>query len=251
MGLALATRVEAAGANDAAKPLPQFSHPLEITNTYLPLARLQQDVLVGKEGKKNVRVERTAMPDLHKNFSVGNQAVEALVVEDRVFEDGELVELTLDYFAQADDGTVYYLGEDVDEYENGKVVGHSGAWLFGKHTQTLGVAMPAHPKVGDRFRGEDVPKITREDDEVVSASETLTLPMGAYRNCLKIKMVQSSGDVEYAYFLPDVGCVKEVPKDGELLLRSHKTQKAPEAPAARRYHRHAPWRSHAANWQHP
>ena len=83
-------------------------------------------------------------------------------MEDREYAGGKLAEVTLDYFAQADDGTVYYLGEDVDEYKDGKVVGHSGAWLLGKDTQKPGVLMPAHPEIGDKFKSEDVPKITCE-----------------------------------------------------------------------------------------
>jgi hypothetical protein len=155
---------------------PRFSHPQAITNPYLPLASLKQDVYENESG----RVERTAKPDVHKTFQVGDQTVEALAVEDRDYESGKLTEVTLDYFAQADDGTVYYLGEDVDEYRNGQVVGHSGAWLWGKDTQHPGVLMPAHPQVGDKFRAEDVPHITWEKDEVVSVSDTVTGPAGTY-----------------------------------------------------------------------
>ena len=212
----------AAKTNDARQTLPKFTHPLEITNPFLPLAFLQQDILERKSG----RVERTAKPELHKSFKVGDQTVEALVVEDREFEDGKLAEVALDYFAQADDGTVYYLGEDVDEYKNGKVTGHSGAWLLGVQTQHPGVLMPAHPKVGDKFKSENVPKITTEDDEVVSLSETVTVPAGTYKNCLKIKEVLSDGGTEYKYYAPGVGCVKEVEPEGELNLKSHETKKA-------------------------
>jgi hypothetical protein len=211
---------------DAPKNLPKFSHPLEITNLYLPLASLKQDILEGKEGRKSVRVERTAKPQLHKGFKVGDQTVEALVVEDRDYEDGKLVETTLDYFAQADDGAVYYLGEDVDNYKDGKVTGHSGAWLYGKDTQQLGVLMPAHPKVGDKFRSEDVPKITTEDDEVISVSESATVPAGAFQSCVKIKEKASDGATEYKLYAPGVGCVKEILEDGELSLKSHETTQA-------------------------
>jgi hypothetical protein len=212
--------------------LPRFSHPREITNPYLPLASLKQDILAGKEGSKKVRVERTARPDLHKTFTINDQSVEALAVEDREFENGQLAEVAVDYFAQADDGAVYYLGETVDEYKNGKVVGHSGAWMYGVDTKIPGVLMPAKPKVGDKFRSEDVPKITREDDEVVSVSETATVPAGAYRDCVKIKEVLSDGKIEYKYYAKGVGCVKEVPEEGELLLQSHTTKAKAQNTAA-------------------
>jgi hypothetical protein len=150
--------------------------------------------------------------------------VDSLVVEDREFEDGKLTEVTLDYFAQSDDGAVYYLGEDVDEYENGKVTGHSGAWLYGVHTQRPGVLMPAHPRVGDKFKSEDVPKITTEDDEVLSVNETVTVPAGKFQNCIKIKEVLSDGGTEYKYYAPRVGCVRELPVDGDVPLKSHTTR---------------------------
>src|SRR3974390_311799 len=72
--------------------LPRFSHPLEITNSFLPLGHLKQDVLQSK----TERVERTAKPELHKTFKIGGQTVEALVIEDREFQDGKLAEVALD-----------------------------------------------------------------------------------------------------------------------------------------------------------
>ena len=220
LAVALAT---AGGFNATAADNPpalKFSHPREITNLYLPLATLKQAILES-DGE---RVERTVKPDVRRTFVIAGQTVEALAVEDREFVSGKLAEVTLDYFAQADDGTVYYLGEDVDEYTNGKVTGHSGAWLLGKDTPTPGVLMPAHPRAGDRFKSEDVPRITREQDEVVSLSDTVTVPAGTYANCLKIKEVASDGDNEYKYYAPGVGCVKEVESGGELSLRSRRSK---------------------------
>jgi uncharacterized membrane protein YkoI len=215
-----ALETKEAAKNAAQAPLPKFSHPAKITNPYLPLASLKQDIL------KNAaeRIERTAKPEVHKTFQVGGQSVEALTVEDREFNAaGELIEATRDYFAQDDDGNVYYMGEDVDEYKNGKVSGHSGAWLFGKDTQKLGLLMPAHPKVGDKFKSEDAAPITWEADEVVSLSETATVPAGTYRNCLKIKENASDGDTEYKLYAPNVGCVEEIEGTIPLPLQSHST----------------------------
>jgi len=201
-----------------------FSHPRDITNPFLPLKSLKQDVLEGKEGSKTIRIERTAKPDLHKAFKIGKQTVEALAIEDREFENGELSEVAMDYFAEADDGTVLYLGEDVDTYKNGKITGHEGAWMLGKDTKTPGVLMPGHPKVGDKFKSEDVNKDIHEEDEVISSSDTVTVPSGTYKNCLKIKEMLADGEIEYKYFASGVGCVREMPKDGDVLLKSHETR---------------------------
>ena len=205
--------------SQVAKP-PAFSHSRDITNPYLPLASLKQDILENK----NERVERTARPDVHKVFQLGGQTFEALTVEDREYSPGgDLIEATLDYFAQDDDGNVYYLGEDVDTYKNGKVSGHSGAWLLGKDTQKPGVLMPAHPQIGDKFMSEDVPKITWEKDEVVSLSETVTVPAGIFSNCVKIKETASDGDTEIKFYAPGVGCIEEIEGAAALPLKSHTT----------------------------
>jgi len=208
-------------SSDAAQaPLPEFLHPRDITNPYLPLASLRQDILENE----NERVERTAKPEVHKTFRLGGQPVVALTVEDREYTaSGDLTEATLDYFAQDDDGNVYYLGEDVDEYKNGKVTGHSGAWLLGKDTQKPGLLMPAHPKVGDQFMSEDVQKITWEKDEVISVSETATVPAGTFHDCVKVKERASDGATEFKFYAPGIGCVAEMESDGSLPLKSHTT----------------------------
>ena len=212
-----------AADNVAAQAPPRFSHPREVTNPYLPLAGLHQDILESI----SLRIERTVKPDLHKSFVIGGQTVDALVVEDREFEGGRLKEVALDYVAQDDQGCVYYLGEDVDEYnKDGKVTSHPGVWSYGKHTTKLGILMPAHPAVGDKFKPEDVPRITWEEDEVVSLSETVTVPAGTYSNCLKIREKLSDGKTEYKYYAPGIGCVMEVEEEGAVTLRSHQTRLA-------------------------
>jgi hypothetical protein len=212
------TMLSASAAN---KPLTQlkFTNPRNITNPYLPLVSLKQDILEGREGPATVRIERTSKPDVHKTFSIGEQKVDALAVEDREFKNGQLAEVALDYFAQADDGTVLYLGEDVDEYRGGKVVGHSGSWLFGKDTKNPGLIMPAQPRVGAKFKSEDVNSEIHEDDEVISASESVTVPAGKYRNCVKVKETLAEGDVEYKYYAFGIGCVRE----DDVVLKSHQT----------------------------
>lgn len=208
--------IPAMSAQDHPNPAPKFSHPKEITNPYLPLASLKQDILEGTEKGHPLRVERTVKPG-SKIFSINGQEVEALIMEDREFINGQIEEVALDYFAQDDDGTVYYLGEDVDNYKDGKVVAHEGAWLYGKDTKKLGVIMPAHPRVGQKFSPEDVGKVTKENDVVVSLSEKASVPAGKFENCMKIKETNSDGESEEKLYAPGIGAIKEE----DLLLMSH------------------------------
>jgi len=201
----------------------KFSHPRDITNPYLPLAWLKQDVLEGTEGGKKIRVERTALPDRRKTFQMGGQSVEAFVVEDRAWVAGQLAEVAVDYLAQDDFGNVYYLGEDVDEYTDGKVASHDGAWLLGKDTQIPGVIITAHPKKGEKFRSETVSKEISEADVVVGVDETITVPAGTYAHCVKVEEHPAGEGVEYKYYAPGVGVVREIPADGDEQLTIHTT----------------------------
>jgi hypothetical protein len=199
----------------------KFSHPTAIDNPYLPLSNLKQDILEGTEDGKKMRVERTAKPDMHKTFKFGGMTVEVLVVEDRAFVDGQLEEVAEDYFAQDDNGTVYYLGEDTDEYKDGKIASHEGSWLTGKDSPVPGVMFPAHAKLGAKWRPEDVSRSIDERDEIVALGETVTMPAGTFKDCVKVKETLADGKVEYKYYCRGVGVVREMPSDGDERLISH------------------------------
>ena len=199
----------------------KFSHPRDITNPYFPMSSLKQDVLEGTEDGKKMRIERTALLDKHRTFKIAGQEVDAFVIEDRSFKDGELEEVALDYFVQDDAGTVYYLGEEVDNYEGGKLKDHEGSWMLGRDSEVPGVIFPAKPKVGDKFMPEDVSDEIREKDEILSVTETVVTPAGTFKDCIKIKELLADGEVEHKYYAPGVGVVREVPADGEVLLISH------------------------------
>jgi hypothetical protein len=199
-----------------------FSHPRKITNPYLPLANLKEDILVGgKEASE--RVVRTARPDLLKTFTINGKKVQALTVVDQESIGGKVIEITRDYFAQDDAGNVYYLGEDVDSYKNGKITGHDGAWLLGKDTAMPGLLLPAKPKMHSSFSSENVPQITTERDKIISLSAKVTVPAGTFRNCVKVEEHASDGSTEFKYFAPGIGCVMEQESDGSTKLQSHST----------------------------
>ena len=152
---------------------------------------------------------------------VGDMKVEALVVEDRSFLNGELEEVATDYFAQDDNGNVYYLGEEVDEYKDGKIINHEGSWMTGKDTQVPGVLFPAKPTVGAKWRSEDVSKTISEKDEIISINETVTVPAGTFKDVIKVKEKLGDGKTEFKYYAKGFGVIREMPSDGDELLVSH------------------------------
>ena len=99
--------------------------------------------------------ERDEMSVTHQTKKV--MGVECVVVDDRAWEDGKLIEKTYDWFAQDNKGTVWYFGEDTKEYENGKVVSTKGSWEAGVDGAKPGIIMPADPKVGQSYHQEYYP----------------------------------------------------------------------------------------------
>ena len=216
---ALATLAAGVGSSQAVGPdqsKAEFSDPTDIDNRYYPLTEFERCVLRGKEDGARIRVVRTTL-ERTKMFEHNGEPVRAAVIKDREFEDGELVERTFDYFAQDDRGTVWYLGEDVDEIENGKVVGHGGAWLYGKDTNKMGVGMPANPQVGSRWRHEDVPGGPIEDDKVVAILDKVTVRGKTYHDVLKVRELVHD-EREFKLYAPRVGNIQEKPPDGRLGL---------------------------------
>ena len=145
--------------------------------------------------------------------------IQSRAVEDREEANGQLVEVTLDYYAidQANND-VYYMGEDVDVYENGKVVNHEGSWLSGVNGATFSMMLPCKPQAGQRFYQEQAPN-AKDRIEIKSTSEKLTTPAGAFDHCI---LVEESSPLEkgtdHKWYAPGVGPVK----DAEMDLVSHR-----------------------------
>lgn len=138
--------------------------------------------------------------------------VETRVVEDRETKNGALTELTHDYFAiDPSTGDVYYFGEDVDVYRNGKVVGHEGAWLSGVGGAKFGLMMPGKPAVGMKFYQEQAPRIAMDRIEILSVSERMIVPAGTFEKCLHVRETSpiEKGLSDGKWYAPGVGCVKD------------------------------------------
>ncbi len=193
-----------------------------VDNPIFPLSSGGTAVYEGEETDPDtgevitLRVESTVLPET--DVIAG---IEVTVVEVKDYENGELVESTLDYYAQHVDGTVYYLGERVDDYEGGEVVGHTGQWLAGEGENLPGVFMPAAPAAGDEFEQERAPGIAEDRSKVIAVDLEVTTPAGAFAGCIQTEDYDPIGDVtESKYYCPAVGLVREESEDLRLELVS-------------------------------
>jgi len=104
------------------------------SNAYFILEPGRTLVLEGKEGGKHTVLTVTVLDE-----TVKVAGVETRVVEERETVNGQLVELSRNYFAASTKTKdIYYFGEDVDMYRNGKLTGHAGSWRAGEKGATFG-----------------------------------------------------------------------------------------------------------------
>ena len=183
-------------------------------NRFFILETGHQRVYRGKEGHKTVDLVITVL-DQTKRVA----GVETRVVEERESANGQLVEVSRNYFAiGATTKNVYYFGEEVDIYNKGRITSHEGAWLAGVNGANHGIAMPAENKVGDKYYQEQSPKVALDRAETISLTETVHTPAGTFEHCLKVRETTPlEPGVGHKLYAPGIGLVS----DGALKLVGH------------------------------
>lgn len=109
-------------------------------------------------------------------------------MEEKEWKNDELYEVARNFFTiNKETGDVFYFGEEVVFYKDGKVVSHKGAWLVGENDATAGLVMPGKPKLGMKYYHEISPGKAMDRAEVIDTDHTLETPAGTFSQCLKTK----------------------------------------------------------------
>jgi len=182
---------------------PSFSHSTEITNPLFPISRLRSVVLLGHVGGKPFRTETTLLPGT-KTVDWDGEQVRVLVSQYVAYLNGRLEEVALDRYAAADDGSVWYFGEDVFDYEHGAVAITEGTWLAGRDGPPA-MIMPAKPKVGDAFRTENITGIVFEEVTIKSTGKTVDGPVGPVEGAIVGEELHADRTHEDKTFAPGYG----------------------------------------------
>lgn len=188
-----------------------------IDNPYLPLPVGRTLVYEGVSDGERERVEVTVTARTREVMGVTT-----IVVRDRAFVEGALVEDTFDWFAQDRWGNVWYFGEETAEYQDGEVVTRAGSWEAGVDGAQPGVVMLAEPRVGDRYRQEFYEGEAEDMARVLALGEALTVPAGSYDDVLVTEdWTPLEPDVlEQKSYAPGMGVVLErVVEGGSGVLR--------------------------------
>jgi hypothetical protein len=174
-----------------------------VTNPLFPVSNQELVLLLGRVDGKAFRTEVTLLPET-RIIEWQGQQVETLVSQYVAYLDGRIHEVTYDFYAQADDSSVWYFGEDVFNFKDGVIVDTHGTWIAGKDGPAA-MIMPSDPKVGDVYRPENIPGFVFEEVTVKSIDQTLDGPLGPIDGGLVIEELQMDGTIEDKTFAPGYG----------------------------------------------
>src|SRR5213592_2854997 len=183
--------------------VPRFSHPTSVTNPMFPVSRQGSVLFVGHVDGKLFRTEVTLLP-YTRVIEWGGQQVETLVSQYVAYLDGRVQEVAYDLYAQADDGSVWYFGEDVADLAHGDIVTKEGTWSAAKDGPAQ-MIMPGHPQAGQVFRTENIPGIAFEQVTVESVDRTLRGPVAPIPGGMVGQELHMGGGTEYKLFAPGYG----------------------------------------------
>jgi hypothetical protein len=160
------------------------------------------------------RQEEVSITVLDETRKIGG--VETRIVEEREEENGRLKEVSRNFFAICKGhGDVFYFGEEVDDYRDGKIVGHSGAWRADQNNSKAGIMMPGTILLGARHYQEIAPN-AMDRAEIIRHDVTMMTPAGNFENCTRVEETTALDPDEKCYktYAPGVGLIQ----DEDLLL---------------------------------
>jgi hypothetical protein len=195
------------GAAPYAPVIDPANFVVTVDNPYFPLT----------PGTKLVYEGQTAAGLEHSEFLVTHNTrvilgVTCVEVHDVVQLNGKVTEDTVDWFAQDEDGNVWYFGENSREVDGDLVISLEGSWTAGVDGAQPGIVMEAQPAVGDVYRQEFLLGEAEDVAEVEALAEPVTVIAGSFPQCLKTKdIVPLEPDaVENKFYAPGVGNVLTV-----------------------------------------
>ncbi len=177
-----------------------------VDNPYFPLPVGRKLVYTGtKDGRS--QTDRVTVTDRTKVIL----GITTTVVKDVARHQGALLEKTFDYYAQDNQGTVWYLGEDTTAFlPNGKT-DTSGSFVAGVDGAQPGIIMEADPQIPDAYRQECFAGEAEDTAWVVATSGSMEVPYGTVRKVLtSLEATRiEPGAYDQKVYAPGVGIVSE------------------------------------------
>ncbi len=211
----VATRTEGAASvlpqSDESVDLDPAAFSPDVTNPWFPLEPGTRWTY--RETTEDGEVVEVVVTATTVTRQLAN-GVTARVVRDTVTLDGKIIEDTLDWYAQHADGTVWYLGEDTAEFENGKITTRKGSFEVGVDGAQAGVIMAASPEVGMTYRQEYYEGEAEDNGEVLALDRKARVRAGEYDDLVMTADTSTiePNVLEHKYYASGVGLVLTVDK---------------------------------------
>ena len=210
-----------------------FSHPLRIDNPWSPLKPGTQYALTGETvaGSGTLPHEVVfTVSDVVKPIA----GIQTVVLWDRDFDNGQLAESELAFFAQDDQGNLWMMGEYPELYDppTGAFQGAPSTWIPGLDGAIPGTLMLADPLHGTGYYLQGrAPSIRFLDcAKVYKTGLNVCVPVGCYSNVLETDergpLEQNSGH-QRKYYAKGIGNIRNDfvgDKQGEVLTMTRLRQ---------------------------
>ena len=190
-----------------------FTQPLVIDNPFWPLVPGTTFVYEPVPNEDNVVNTITVTSDT-KIITVDSKTIECRVVYDVETVDEVLTEETYDWYAQDDDGNIWYCGEETYAYsydEDGNLIDTSteGSWEAGVDGALPGYLILAEPRPGVCYQQEYYEDKAEDSAKVLRLNAKVSVEYGDYKKCLKTKewTPLEPGNIEHKYYAPGTGLV--------------------------------------------
>lgn len=187
-----------------------FDRSTVIDNQWLPLKPGTQWVLEGttiEAGETFAHRIEFIVTDLTKEIE-GVRTVVAWIAD---YSEDELVEKEIAFYAQDNDGNVWFLGEHPEEYE-GSVLVDAPTWIAGLDGARAGIQMKAEPQLGDPSYPQGWgPAVGWTDRGQVSQMGRQTcVPVDCYQDVLAVEEFnpEEPNAFQLKYYAPGVGFVR-------------------------------------------
>lgn len=187
-----------------------FDNPTEISHKWFPMTQGTEYVYDGftREGGRQIPHQIIfTVTDLTKQVA-GVETVVAYILD---YSDGELVEAEIAFYAQDNEGNVWFMGEYPEVYELGEIV-EAPAWIPGLKGARAGIVMKADPQL-------DMPSYAQgwgpavgwsDRGRVVGLGEQACVPTDCYEDVLVTEEFSQTEPDAYQvkYYAPGVGNIR-------------------------------------------
>ena len=188
----------------------KFDNPTNIDNAWLPLqpgTRLIYEGVTVEDGESISHRLVFTVTDLTKKIE-GVDTVVAWIVD---YADGDLVEAEIAFYAQDNDGNVWYLGEYPEEYEEGEFI-DAPTWIAGIEEAKPGLKMMAEPhlEIPSYFQGWGPAVEWSDYAHVDQVGQETCVPVDCFTDVIVIAETSlgETGAFQFKYNAPGVGEVR-------------------------------------------